>query len=377
MNRNVIIVDDEIHILKSLGRELNDWLEDNKLTLKSCLEGKAVMNLPHSDIVNSQIIISDLKMPEMKGYDVINYVKSINPDISCILLTGYSDMEEITQAISAGIDSFIQKPWDSDVLQAQLDKALLLNNLKRINKEQNHKMSEDLVWVKRMQAAILNRNVFDNIGMEYKLFYHAKEDTECSGIYYHMQRFGDKLLIIGADLGISSFKGTFYSYFIQQFFKDTGAGIIEGGGGAASLLSELNDYLFTLPEVSDFLECHAWIGILNTKTNQLNYANAGAPPFYFIHQGEVSLLSSTGPELGLQKNVSFRDFTFQIMKNTSLILLSSGLFPENELFFPKSEEFKRIILESVKHDNPPQLIFEYLQNKSKKQSDFYCIWMHI
>jgi response regulator RpfG family c-di-GMP phosphodiesterase len=64
--------------------------------------------------IRPEVIISDQHMPGLEGVDVLKQIKRIDPHTCRILITGYSRIESVQEAIQKGIiDLYMQKPWDS------------------------------------------------------------------------------------------------------------------------------------------------------------------------------------------------------------------------------------------------------------------------
>lgn len=94
-----------------------------------------------------QLIISDQRMPEMTGSELLKHVADLCPDIIRILMTGYSDNEAIIEAINHGkIHKYLTKPWDAKKLRDTIEEALgtyelgeqkilQLQNLQKVNTE--------------------------------------------------------------------------------------------------------------------------------------------------------------------------------------------------------------------------------------------------
>lgn len=108
----VLLVDDEENILRSLARELMD-MPYGLLTATSADQAL--------DIMQSQrvaVIISDQRMTGTPGTELLAHVREKYPDAVRILLTAFSDMQDIIDAINkAGIYKFIQKPWKTPELK--------------------------------------------------------------------------------------------------------------------------------------------------------------------------------------------------------------------------------------------------------------------
>ena len=70
------------------------------------------------------MIVSDQRMPEMSGTEFLSRVKELYPDTIRIVLSGYSEIETITQAVNRGaIYKFFTKPWDDAQLRENLREA--------------------------------------------------------------------------------------------------------------------------------------------------------------------------------------------------------------------------------------------------------------
>ena len=82
-----------------------------------------------------KIVVSDQRMPQTSGVQFFSEIKSSHPEPIRILLTGYSDMEAVIDAINKGeVYRYLTKPWDSDYMKSILNQAMELFDLRRENK---------------------------------------------------------------------------------------------------------------------------------------------------------------------------------------------------------------------------------------------------
>jgi DNA-binding NtrC family response regulator len=80
------------------------------------------------------VIMSDQRMPEMTGVEFLSQVKEIYPDTVRIVLSGYSDLNSITDAINQGaIYKFLSKPWDDEHIRENIKQAFEDYELKHEN----------------------------------------------------------------------------------------------------------------------------------------------------------------------------------------------------------------------------------------------------
>lgn len=111
--RTVLLVDDEENILSALKRLLQ---RDGYriLTAGGGLEGLAMLASEPVDV-----IISDRRIPQMAGVEFLRHVKPLYPDTVHMVLSGYTELQSITNDINEGaIYRFLTKPWDDDLLAA-------------------------------------------------------------------------------------------------------------------------------------------------------------------------------------------------------------------------------------------------------------------
>lgn len=130
MEKSILFVDDERQILKSINRMFID--SDYKIYLAG--SGQEALKILSENLVN--IIISDMKMPEMDGYELLKIVKNRYPSIIRIILSGYSDEDIIYRAIHSNIvKMYMFKPWKCDELKetiAEIFKTQEILNSKNI-----------------------------------------------------------------------------------------------------------------------------------------------------------------------------------------------------------------------------------------------------
>ncbi|WP_296447253.1 HD domain-containing phosphohydrolase [Rhodoferax sp. UBA5149] len=138
----ILCVDDEPNILSSLRR----LFRTKGFQVRIAEGGKAGLTLLETETVD--LVISDMRMPEMDGAQFLEQVRSRWPDTVRLLLTGYSDITSVIEAINRGeIYRYITKPWDDNdivliVRQALERKALELEKkrLEALSIRQNEEL---------------------------------------------------------------------------------------------------------------------------------------------------------------------------------------------------------------------------------------------
>ena len=126
--------------------------EDIRRTLRQFLEGRGHRVFPAEGGVEGleilrregvDIVMTDLKMPEMDGFEVLRKVRGIAPDVETIIITGFGDMDGAVQALREGAFDFFTKPINMKGLSATLERTARFHAL-RIEKNRYRDRLEDL-----------------------------------------------------------------------------------------------------------------------------------------------------------------------------------------------------------------------------------------
>jgi DNA-binding NtrC family response regulator len=123
--KSLLLVDDEKLILHSLSREL----ESDVLEVSRAAKGEEAVEMmagKHFDI-----IVTDLLMPGLDGFQVLKEGKKKDPGTMVIILTGYGDMESAVDALRLGADDFLQKPCDSEELLYRVSNCLVKQEMQK------------------------------------------------------------------------------------------------------------------------------------------------------------------------------------------------------------------------------------------------------
>ena len=120
----VLLVDDEENVLSSLKRALRGEFFEVSTTTNP----QEAISLAETG--NISLIVSDHQMPDMTGVEMFKQIKTINPHIIRIMLTGKADLEDTVEAINEGeVFRFIRKPWDDIDLKITIRHALMQYDL--------------------------------------------------------------------------------------------------------------------------------------------------------------------------------------------------------------------------------------------------------
>jgi DNA-binding NtrC family response regulator len=150
MKFNVLIVDDEKNIREGLGKALE--LEDYNVFLAA--DGKEALAIINTEEVD--LIITDLKMPEMSGEELLKKVASAYPTVPVIILTGHGTIESAVNAMRDGAYDFITKPLNLDRLSLLVKRAL--QNRELVLQHRALQEEIDLIGERNRYAKIIGKS---------------------------------------------------------------------------------------------------------------------------------------------------------------------------------------------------------------------------
>jgi len=129
MTSGVLYIDDEINNLNSFKAAFRR--DFNIYVAQSAKEGRRI--LEEQEI---GVIITDQRMPVMTGIEFLESILNVYPDTIRILLTGFSDMNAVMDAINRGqVYKYLVKPWQNDELRLYIQNALEIYHLRLENKD--------------------------------------------------------------------------------------------------------------------------------------------------------------------------------------------------------------------------------------------------
>jgi len=115
--KHILIVEDEVSnyellvaMLRKSGAEFS-WAKTGREAIELCEKN------------NFDLILMDIKMPELSGYEAIDEIRAINQNVPVIAQTAYARMEDETRILNRGFNGYLSKPIDKNKLLKILEKT--------------------------------------------------------------------------------------------------------------------------------------------------------------------------------------------------------------------------------------------------------------
>jgi len=151
---NILLIDDE-----ATQRDiLCGYLKKKGYKILSASSGEDGINITKNSSID--IILSDFKMTDLNGIQVLEQVRKINPEISFVIVTAYGTVENAVKAMRLGAFDYISKPVDLDELDLMIERIIEHKNLKSENKllktqlQEKYKISSIISHSPKMEEVI-------------------------------------------------------------------------------------------------------------------------------------------------------------------------------------------------------------------------------
>ncbi len=150
----LLVVDDEEGVRRSLKR----LLEKDGYSIVLAENGQEALEIIGSDAQGIETVICDYRMPGMDGIETLRAIGRMNPEITRIILTAYATMANAIEAVNAGIDGFLTKPFENQELRAKVKECSIKKQLKQFVSGQvmaEIQKNTRTIHPRRMQVTIL------------------------------------------------------------------------------------------------------------------------------------------------------------------------------------------------------------------------------
>jgi CheY-like chemotaxis protein len=341
----ILYVDDEEHNLRVFRSSFRKYY-DVRVTADP---------LQAIDIVNNEkvhLLVTDQKMPKMTGTQLIEALLEIHPGLMSIIITGFSDIADITDAINkCGIHKYITKPWDQGELKMALDQALELYVLKNEKealleelREANENL-EDMVYERTQKLQVVNTRLTESL--RYALSIQSSLLPNSS----ELKHFFKEHFILYKPMDIVSGDFFYFTYtdrkLVLAAFDCTGHGVpgallsIIGYTSLESIIGEkrITDSVIILKLLNDYITNHlkneypdkerrdgmdGSILVFDFEANTVDFAGAKGDMIYF-KDGELEHLKGNKFSLGStdKKNVGAISNEIVSLEGVTEIYLSS------------------------------------------------------
>ncbi len=353
----ILLVDDEKPILRALERELSNLADEISLEIKSFTNPLVALSYIKEYPEKTAVLISDQRMAELKGCDFIGKAKEINDRIVPILLTAYTDTDDIINTIRTGIFSFILKPWNRDDLEREVRKAF-----HRYKNENAYRTSAEQLRVEFIGGGLTQEKFlaprFEKDD-RFSFSVNYKPQLSCGGDYYDLIRINeDNYLIAIGDVSGHGIKAAFITFILKTITNEaTFSRLLNTDVSLSRIMAYLNHRVSQVissiqPLFISFCLCH-----MNLRDRTMTVSNGGHMPPLIIRDGKLLEMESQGTAMGFLTDIAYSDSRLSLRDKDRIVLYTDGLseldggisrLKEIFLFYKDNPYFVSAVMEDIK-----------------------------
>jgi len=361
----ILIVDDKPANL----RLLSQMLADRGYVVRAVKSGTRALESVRATPPN--LILLDIKMPGMDGYEVCRQLKERRESrgIPVIFISALNEIQNKVQGFNVGGVDYITKPFQYEEVIARVETHLALRRFQKRLQKANKRYEKELKLAGSLQANLIPKQAPAIPG--FQLSFVLRSARETSGDFYdffplNSGHFG----ILVADVVDKGAAAALLMAFGRTLLRTLAEELPEH---PERVLNNVNQRMLSSIDASHFIT--VFYGILGLEKNELVYSNAGHNPAIHLKavNGEMALLKNTGMPLGLFDDQDWQQRNIQLGPGDLVIMYTDGVTdaqnPLNELYgmerFSKTiqanrkcppAELEKLVLEDIDRflDGAPQ-----------------------
>src|SRR5271165_5016992 len=152
---SILVIDDEAGIRESL--EVLLTLEG--YGVRTAIDGEQGMRI--LEVENFDLILLDLALPGQSGLELLPQIKERQPETPVIMITAYGTVDNVVEAIRAGAENFVQKPWDNEKLMADIRSAVARHRAEEENLQLKRTLKQRYNFANIVGKSEIMLRVFD------------------------------------------------------------------------------------------------------------------------------------------------------------------------------------------------------------------------
>jgi two-component system response regulator AtoC len=247
MKPAILIVDDD----EVMRETLSDVLRKRGYEIFSESSGNGALSIIKKNIID--LILLDVRLPDVDGLEVLRKIKEFDTDILVIMMTAYSDIQSAVYSIKSGAYNYINKPFELEELKLLIEKGLetksLINEVRRLRRQQKEEDQDSYIYGGSPQI----QSVRELIGMISKTHKTSVliqgesgtgKELAANAIHYNSNRNGRPLMKINCSaIPDSLLESELFGYEKGAFTdaKSTKKGLFELADGGTVFLDEIGD----------------------------------------------------------------------------------------------------------------------------------------
>ncbi|MEO7319770.1 MAG: SpoIIE family protein phosphatase [Chthoniobacteraceae bacterium] len=312
----ILVVDDDAGNREMLSRRL----ERLGHTVEVAENGRRALEILRQQAFD--LMLLDLQMPELNGYEVLEQVKVDEAlrDLPIIVLSASDETSRVAHCIEMGAADYLAKPFEPVLLRARIDACLEKKRLRDRERAIQQRLAGELAKAASYVCSLLPAPLAGRVESEWcfqpseqlggDAFGHHWIDDDHLAIYL--------LDVCGHGVGAALLSVSVLNTLRAQTLPGTDF------HDPAAVLAALNRAFPA--EAQNFFYFTFWYGVYQSSRRELRYSSGGHPPALLLNGSDVVSLATEGASIGCFDNAQFISATQSMEPGARLLVLSDGVF---------------------------------------------------
>lgn len=336
-SRKLLIIDDDTLVRQSIAT----YLQDSGFDVYEATSGADGLKSVQEN--NPELVITDLRMPDIDGLQVLHQLHEQKPDLPVIVISGAGVMTDVVTALRLGARDYLIKPiLDMEMLVHSVRKALESQDLLIQNQRYRHKLEQanrglrenlrilerDQLAGRQVQRRLMPTRLHTSGG--YEAAHHIVPSLYLSGDFVDYAFIKKRYLAfyladVSGHGASSAFVTIWLKHLVSRMVREEGLFGDEASfeSGADLMLQTINR---ELNETRLNHHLTFFVGVIDTETQEMRYVVAGHLPMpILITDDRAEFLSGKGRPVGIFKDVNWQIYKLELPESFSLICFSDGV----------------------------------------------------
>ncbi len=343
----ILVVDDEPDVEPLIRQRMRRDVRAGRYEFVFARDGVEALQMLEQQ-ADIDMVLSDINMPKMDGLTLLAQIAKVDPNLRCVIVSAYGDMENIRTAMNRGAFDFVTKPLDFADLRVTIERTL-----RRVAEWREALASRDKLVVlqneldlaSKMQQSILPTRFPDR--PDFRIHGHMEPARAVGGDFFDVMPLENgRIGLAIADVSDKGVPASLFMMSTRTLLKGASVGLGEPG----EVLGEVNDLLNDDNEAAMFVT--VLYATYDPASGAFTYANGGHnSPLLVRPDGTSELLPLTdGLALGVMPDYHYGQHSITIEPGSTLVLYTDGV---TEAMNDAKEEFGVERLQAIFAGGPP------------------------
>ena len=364
----ILVVDDEVDVETLIMQKFRRKIHKKEWEFTFRRNGEEALEVLRENHAVIDIVLSDINMPKMDGLTLLQKIGEEGFDLRTIVVSAYSDIDNIRTAMNNGAFDFITKPINFQDMEHTIHRSYKsLNEMREAIRSRDDLLvlKKELNLAHKIQQSILPQEFVLHTSCDIHAFMTPAK--EIGGDFYDFFPLdSDKVAFLVADVSGKGVPSALFAMANQALIRGISSGLCTSTG---ELLNKINAKCCKNNENCMFVTL--FLAILDAKNGKLTYTNAGhTPPVVIDANGSCTLLPLTEDvPLGISEDENFSENTIDINPKDTIFVYTDGV---TEMMNSRGEEYgeERMIADlGTQADRPLEEMGNHIYKKANEFAD--------